>query len=130
MIQINDLKIGDEAVIRTGEYPPYKIGKVEKITKTQITIAGLRFNKKTGEGRDTWSTRQLVTIAHIREAGRYRLMTADEANRINEKVAQEQELRRLANEIRYASISDLVRLGLDELTAFVAKLEALKDGEQ
>lgn len=131
-MKINDLKIGDEVVIETGNaHQPYYIGKVEKITATQITIDKERYNKrngvKIGEHRDTWSTRRLRQIAQLWGSKNYgELMTIEEARRENQAVAQEQRLKGLAVKIKDATIADLKRLGADELQAFVEKLEAAR----
>lgn len=49
MRQVKDLQIGDEVVISPlGQGYPYRFGKVEKITATQVTASGTRYNKRDG----------------------------------------------------------------------------------
>lgn len=59
MKELKDLQVGDEVVIYGGFQ--HTIGAIQKITKTQITVNGVKFRRDTGMriSSDRWNTQQL-----------------------------------------------------------------------
>ena len=57
---LEQLKVGDSVIV-DGSYRGSSIGKVEKITKTQIVVNGARFQRKSGflVGCDSWNRKML-----------------------------------------------------------------------
>ena len=59
MKELKDLQVGDEVII----YSVFRhtIGIIQKITKTQITVNGIKFRRETGIqiSSDRWNTQQL-----------------------------------------------------------------------
>lgn len=119
--RVDDLQPGDEVVIHTGNiHQPYTIGKVEKVTETQITVNGDRYSKhsKAHIGDN-------LRIAQYRLAETWRdgLMTVEEANSVNQEVAQEAEISRLARQIKDTPSKRFRKLPIDMLRQIVELLE-------
>lgn len=119
---VHQLQPGDEVVIHTGSaLQPYIIGKVQKVTATQITVNGERYSKQTKTrigDRDNWGRKQ--TLA---ETWRDGLMTVADANRKNEEVAREWEVKVLVHKIKDTHNSKLAKLPVDLLKQVVEMLE-------
>lgn len=125
--QISDLKLGDAVVVDTeSRIQPYVIGRVEKITATQITVNGVRYNKRTGiriGDSDSWGRRQ--RLAETWPTG---LMTIEEANKTNEEIKTKWEIQTLAVKIKDASLGHLKTLPIETLQQ-VIRLLGLEGGE-
>lgn len=127
--RIDELKVGDRVAIDTRSlYGRYVIHEVTKITASQITIGGQRYNKRTGirigDG-DSYSLRQ--EIAH--NWPDYGLMSIEEAERRNNEAEQELKVKLLAVKIKDVPFGKLKDLPIETLKQ-VAKLLGLEDGEK
>lgn len=60
-MELKDLKEGDVVMISASNWHPEKLAKIDRITKTQIVVGELKFNKNTGYmvGTDVWNRRYL-----------------------------------------------------------------------
>ena len=126
--QISEIQVGDQVVINTeSSRQPYVIGNAEKITATQITVNGERYNKRTGVrigDSETWGRRQ--RLAETWPTG---LMTIEEANKANEEAKNKWIAQNLAVKIKDASLGRLKELPIDTLRE-VVRLLGLEDGEK
>lgn len=126
--RIDQLEVGDKVVIDNGNHygASYKVATVEKLTATQLTIGGERFNRRDGvrigDG-DRYSYRTQLATAYYPN---HRLMTIEEAETANRQKEQEQEIAILARKIKDASYSGLRKLPLETLQQ-VIKLLQLED---
>ncbi len=84
--QLQTIQVGDEIVLTDGYvFNPYWLHKVEKVTKTQLTVDNKRFMKSTGDivGGSDWLSKSDIYIAKDFNAGK--LLTWEDAEEANQK---------------------------------------------
>lgn len=124
---IEQLEVGARVVIDTGSLHAarYLIREVTKITETQITVGGQRYNKRTGirvgDG-DSYVTRWQIA----QDWPTHRLMSIEEAERRNREAEEEMEVKSLAAKISNVSFGALKSLPLETLQQ-VIKLLGLEE---
>ena len=121
--KIEQLEVGDKVVIYTRDYQPYKVATVEKLTMTQLTIDGERFNRRNGvrigDG-DSYSMRVEIAMNYFPHR---HLMTVEEAETANLEKKQEQQVKVLAAKITNTHISYLKKLPLETLQQVIKLLQ-------
>lgn len=127
--RIEQLAEGDRVAIDTGSnYGRYVIGEVTKVTATQITIGGERYNKRNGvrvgDGDSHYGRQEIAT--NWPKPG---LLSIEEAERRNKEAEQELKVKLLAVKIKDAPMGKLKELPIETLQE-VIRLLGLEDGEK
>lgn len=120
--RIEQLEEGDRVAIDTGSnYGRYVIGEVTKVTATQITIGGERYNKRNGvrvgDG-DSFALRWQIATTWPGNV----LLSIEEAERRNKEAEQERAVKLLAVKIKDAPLSKLKELPIEMLQEVIRLL--------
>lgn len=100
----DSIQVGQQVVI----YNPYsrqelEVHEVEKVTKTQITVNGMRFRKSDGYRVGSFVSDYYILTSRYPHNS---LMTPEEAMKENAERSQEVKRMRLANKIRSVSFRE------------------------
>ena len=125
MMKLDHIKPGDEVVIAPrSDWDFYNIVKVEKVTATQITAGGEKFNKRTGVRIGDSGSVYCMKLATINY---FTLMSREEAERRNIERTQEQKRRAAITKIQNVTRSQLQKASTENLLLVLALLELKQD---
>lgn len=130
-MRIEDLKVGDSVVYfprssMWGPGPMANVGTVEKVTKTQVTVDGIRFLKRTGNKvGDAYGMH--IAINRFGEGQSGHLWTTAQAEQHNKYVEEEKQKSIKIREIKNVTRHELDNMTLEELTAILDILNKQKE---
>lgn len=121
---LENVEIGDKVVIApTYQRDLYKVGTIEKITPTQVTIDGTRFNRRDGYRIGDGNSWHRVRIAQnwFSDNGN-RLMTVEEADKRNAEITEENNRIKLIGILQNIRRSDMENIEVSILQQVVDML--------